>query len=123
MSVGQHLRRLRETAGLSRAELARRATVPAGAVRNWEGDRGFPDLPAGRRLAAALGVPAERFAEGVDDPAAEPALEIPHRRQKGRRRERTGKSSPGRGGGTGWAWLARPRKSPAFNGLVSRRAG
>jgi DNA-binding transcriptional regulator YiaG len=37
MSFGQHLRALREAADLSRAELARRAVVPASTLRNWEG--------------------------------------------------------------------------------------
>ena len=73
MSFGQHLRSLREGAGLSRAELARRAGVPASTLRNWEGDWGMPGIPAGLRLAAALGVPVERFAEGVEDPAEEEA--------------------------------------------------
>jgi transcriptional regulator with XRE-family HTH domain len=69
MSFGTHLRALRESAGLSRAELARQAGVPLSTLRNWEGDRGFPGLPALRRLAEALGLPVERFAQGVDDPA------------------------------------------------------
>jgi HTH-type transcriptional regulator, cell division transcriptional repressor len=69
MSFGLHLRGLREAAGLSRAELARKAGVPISTLRNWEGDRGFPGLPAALRLAEALGVPVERFAEGVEDPA------------------------------------------------------
>jgi transcriptional regulator with XRE-family HTH domain len=55
--TGEHLRGLREAAGLSRAELARKASVPASTLRNWEGDRGMPGLPAALRLAAALGVP------------------------------------------------------------------
>jgi transcriptional regulator with XRE-family HTH domain len=87
MSFGQHLRRLREGAGLSRAELARQAGVPASTLRNWESGRGFPALPAALRLAEALGVPVERFAEGVEDPAEEePAApaEESHRRQKGK---------------------------------------
>lgn len=71
MSFGEHLRALREAAGLSRAELAREADVPAGTLRHWEGDRGFPGLPALLRLAQALGVPVERFAEGVEDPNEE----------------------------------------------------
>ncbi len=71
MSFGEHLRRLREAAGLSRAELARRAGVPLSTLRNWEWDRGFPTMPAAQRLAEALGVPVERFAAGVDDPAEE----------------------------------------------------
>jgi hypothetical protein len=33
--------------------------------------RGFPGVPALLRLAEALGVMAERLAEGVDDPADE----------------------------------------------------
>jgi transcriptional regulator with XRE-family HTH domain len=86
MSFGQHWRTLRAEAGLSRAELARRAGVPASTLRHWEGDRGFPG-PAFLRLAAALGVPPERLAEGVDDPAAEEAeadQEEPRPPRKGR---------------------------------------
>lgn len=67
MSFGQHLRALREGAGLSRAELARKADVPASTLRGWESGRGMPGLPALLRLAQALGVPLERFAEGVED--------------------------------------------------------
>jgi transcriptional regulator with XRE-family HTH domain len=71
MSFGRHLRALREQAALSRAELARRVGVPASTLRNWEADRGMPGLPVSLRLAEALGVPVERFAEGVEDPAGE----------------------------------------------------
>ena len=45
--------------------------MPASTLRGWENDRGFPGLPAALRLAEALGVPVERFAEGVEDPAEE----------------------------------------------------
>jgi putative transcriptional regulator len=64
MSFGQHLRTLRAEAGLTRAELARRTSVPASTLRGWEGDRGFPSAPAFLRLAEALRVPPERLAEG-----------------------------------------------------------
>jgi transcriptional regulator with XRE-family HTH domain len=86
VSFGQHLRALREGAGLSRAELARRAGVPVSTLRNWECGRGFPDLPALLRLAGALGVPVERFAEGVEDPAEDEPTGPPvkPRRQKGK---------------------------------------
>jgi transcriptional regulator with XRE-family HTH domain len=85
MSFGEHLRRLRQSAGLSRSELARRARVPASTLRGWEGDRGFPGLPAALRLASALPVPVERFAEGVEDPAEDEPTppEKPRRRRKG----------------------------------------
>ena len=71
MSFGSHLRALREGASFSRAGLARRAGVPVSTLRNWEADRGMPGLPACLRLAEVLGVPVERFAEGVEDPAGE----------------------------------------------------
>jgi hypothetical protein len=38
-------------------------------LRHWENGRGFLGVPAFLRLAEALGVPAERLAEGMDDPA------------------------------------------------------
>jgi transcriptional regulator with XRE-family HTH domain len=84
MSFGGHLRSLRAVAGLSRAELARRAGVPVSTLRNWENDRGFPGL-AFLRLAEALGVPVERLAEGVDDPAEEEAGHVEERHRKSRR--------------------------------------
>jgi transcriptional regulator with XRE-family HTH domain len=69
MSFGQHLRHLRDAAGLPRAELARRAAVPASTLRGWENDQGFPGVRPYLRLVAALGVTPERLAEGVEDPA------------------------------------------------------
>ena len=87
MSLGRHLRGLREADGLSRAELARQAGVPVSTLRNWEGDRGFPSLPALLRIAEVLGVPLERLAEGVDDPAEdepETPPESTHRPRKGK---------------------------------------
>jgi transcriptional regulator with XRE-family HTH domain len=59
--------------------------VPASTLRNWEADRGFPGLPALLRLSGALGVPVERFAEGVEDPTgdeARPARREPRRARK-----------------------------------------
>jgi putative transcriptional regulator len=82
MSFGGHLRALRGEAGLSRAELARRADVPVSTLRSWENGRGFPGAAAFFRLAEALGVPAKRLAEGMEDPEEdepEPALEKPGR--------------------------------------------
>ena len=55
----------------SRAGLARRARVAASTLRNWEADRGLPGLPVLLRLAEARGVPVERLAEGVEDPAGQ----------------------------------------------------
>jgi transcriptional regulator with XRE-family HTH domain len=79
------LRALREGAGLSRAALARKAGLPLSTLRGWEGDRGFPNLPALLRLAGALGVPVERLAEGVDDPAEDEGEPAPQRGRGTRR--------------------------------------
>jgi transcriptional regulator with XRE-family HTH domain len=62
---------LRQETAVPRAELARRIGVPISTLRHWENDRGFAGIPAFLRLAEALGVPAERLAEGVEDPAAD----------------------------------------------------
>jgi transcriptional regulator with XRE-family HTH domain len=77
---------LRQEAGLSRAELARRAGVPGSTLRHWEHDRGFPGVPAFLRLAEALGVPAERLAEGVEDPAEEQGEPVQEKRRQPRKR-------------------------------------
>lgn len=71
MSFGQHLRALREGAGLARAALARQTGVPVSTLRNWEADRGFPPVAAFLKLAGVLGVPVERLAEGVEDPGGD----------------------------------------------------
>ena len=42
MSFGEHIQALRLKAGLSRAELARRASVPMSTLRNGEANQGFP---------------------------------------------------------------------------------
>jgi transcriptional regulator with XRE-family HTH domain len=63
MNFGQHLRRLSEGAGLSRAELARRAAVPVSTLHNWEGSRALPGLPALLRLPGALGVTDDASAD------------------------------------------------------------
>jgi hypothetical protein len=48
----------------------------------------MPSMAALPRLAGALGVPVERFAEGVEDPPEEEATALPERA----RRPRNGKT-------------------------------
>jgi len=81
MSFGGRLRALRQE-----ATLARRAGTPARTLRHWESGRGFPTAPAFLRLAKALGVPAERFAEGVEDPAEGAAGDAEATLQRARKR-------------------------------------
>jgi transcriptional regulator with XRE-family HTH domain len=103
MSFGQHLRTLRAGAGLSRPELARRAGVPVGTLRNWEGGRGMPGLSARLRLPTALGVRVERFAEGVEDPEEVEAetVEPPQRNSTEQSALRSG-SNTARNNTRGW---------------------
>jgi transcriptional regulator with XRE-family HTH domain len=86
MSRARHLQGLRGKAVVSRAELARRAGVPVSTLRHWESDRGFPGAPAFLRLAEALGVPAERLGEGVEDPAEEEAAAAEAKLRRTRKR-------------------------------------
>jgi transcriptional regulator with XRE-family HTH domain len=80
MSFGGHLRALRDEACLSRAELARRAGVPASTLRDWENGQASPGLAAGLRLAGVLSVPVERLADGVEDPAEDEPDPKPRRK-------------------------------------------
>jgi DNA-binding XRE family transcriptional regulator len=60
-TMGQRLQRLRREAGLTQAELARRAGVPLKSVLNWEQDRRQPRLDAVVDLARYLNVSLEEL--------------------------------------------------------------
>jgi transcriptional regulator with XRE-family HTH domain len=67
--MGERLKRLREAASLSQSQLATRASVPVGSLRNWEYGRREPLLSAASRLARALGVSIDALLPpGADDP-------------------------------------------------------
>jgi transcriptional regulator with XRE-family HTH domain len=55
------LRKLRETSGLSQRQLAQRAGLSVGAVRQYEHDRREPSYTALCRLAGGLGVSLSAF--------------------------------------------------------------
>lgn len=60
--MGERLQRLRLAANLSQAELAKRAKVPIGTLRNWEQDRRVPRLDTAALVARALGVTIDELA-------------------------------------------------------------
>jgi transcriptional regulator with XRE-family HTH domain len=64
------LKSLRERAGLSQAELARRLGINQPSLSRWESGQGEPGLSIIRPLAAALGVDIETL---VNLPAPAPA--------------------------------------------------
>jgi transcriptional regulator with XRE-family HTH domain len=62
---GERLRELREKAGMTQEGLARAANMPVGNVRNYEQGVREPLWAGLFRLAAALGVSCEAFADCV----------------------------------------------------------
>jgi transcriptional regulator with XRE-family HTH domain len=66
-TMGQRLKDLRAQAGLTQEALAARSGLPVGTIRNWEQGQRIPGALALYRLAQALGLPMERFVEGVEE--------------------------------------------------------
>jgi transcriptional regulator with XRE-family HTH domain len=81
-SLGQRLQRLRQEAGLTQAELARRSGQSLPNLRNWEQDYRTPGLWAALQLARVLGVALEDLAV-----CAEPVASVPRERNKRPRAE------------------------------------
>jgi transcriptional regulator with XRE-family HTH domain len=68
VSFARALQDLREAAGWSQVELARRSGTPINSLRNWEQGRVLPRIDAATRLARALGVSLDLLA--VEDAGA-----------------------------------------------------
>ncbi|MBA4188256.1 MAG: hypothetical protein C0467_09650 [Planctomycetaceae bacterium] len=60
-TLGQRLARLRSATGVTQEQLAEKAGVAMGSVRNWEQDHRRPRADAALRLARALGVTVEEL--------------------------------------------------------------
>jgi len=63
---GRRVKRLRQAANLSQAELAEQAGVPIGTLRNWEQGRRVPLLDNAAQIAKALGVGLDYLTEGTN---------------------------------------------------------
>jgi transcriptional regulator with XRE-family HTH domain len=61
-TMGQRFKRLREAAGLTQAELARRTGIPMGTIRNWEQELRIPRFDHAIRAADALGISLDELA-------------------------------------------------------------
>ncbi len=71
--LGPRLRSLRQRAGLSQRELARRARVSNGAISTIEAEKVSPSVSALRQILSALGLSmGEFFAH--DEPGGEPVM-------------------------------------------------
>jgi len=80
--MGERLQRLRQAKGLSQADLAARARVPVGTLRNWEQGRRVPRLDAAAAVARALGISLDVLAGGLAA-AVEPARRARRKHSKG----------------------------------------
>ena len=71
MTFGEKLKQLREQAGLTQAALAKASGRGLGAIRDYEQGNRSPSLIAAFKIAAALGVSVEFFAECVEEDESE----------------------------------------------------
>ena len=62
--IGREIRKLRERAGMTQAELAARLGVSDKAVSKWETGRGYPDITLVEPIAAELGVSTAELLAG-----------------------------------------------------------
>jgi transcriptional regulator with XRE-family HTH domain len=65
MPLAQYIQKLKEQAGLSQSELARKAGVPVRSVQNWEQGHRLPRAQALLPLADALGVPVDKLIKSM----------------------------------------------------------
>lgn len=79
MELGDRIRELRQKAGLSQDELAKKVYVARQTVSNWENDKTLPDMESLKLLTAALGTTA-------DDLLGTGKRELNHRSQEERHR-------------------------------------
>jgi transcriptional regulator with XRE-family HTH domain len=88
MTFAEMLRELRDAAGLSEAKLAVATGMPVGTIHNYALGRRAPSFSAVVRIAKALGVTCEAFAECEDiagDGADEEKPAKPAKTKKGKK--------------------------------------
>jgi transcriptional regulator with XRE-family HTH domain len=71
-SMGQRFQRLREEARMTQAELADRAGIPVGTLRNWEQGIRVPRFDHAIQVAQALGVSLDVLAGLEEAPTEAP---------------------------------------------------
>jgi transcriptional regulator with XRE-family HTH domain len=82
MTFAKKLQELRERAELSQSGLAQASGIPVWTVRGYEQGRREPSWDVLFKLAAALGVTCDAFADCVDTPAGKPKARGPASRPK-----------------------------------------
>jgi transcriptional regulator with XRE-family HTH domain len=66
VTFAERLKEVRARAGFSQSHLESKSGVPAGTIRNYEQGIRKPSLSAGIKLAKALGISADVFADCED---------------------------------------------------------
>jgi transcriptional regulator with XRE-family HTH domain len=77
-TFASRLRELRKRAGLTQLQLAEASGVPLGSIRNYEQGQREPYWDVAFRLAAAMGVSAEAFADCVNPAPLAPGKPNPN---------------------------------------------
>ncbi len=88
MAFGTVLRRLRESAGMTQADLAQKTGLSLRTIQSWEQGRRSPVSPDFFKVVAALGVDCTAFADPKVKP---PAPTVP--KPRGRPRKDAGEPS------------------------------
>ena len=83
--MGSRLKRLREGAGMSQSQLARRIDIPLPTLKNFEQDRTIPRLDVANLIAAAIGCTLDELAGPATLPKVEPVQ--PNKRGRPRKGE------------------------------------
>lgn len=66
LTFGEKMRELRDRVGFTEAQLAEQSGVPLGSIHHYGRDSRQPNFGAVVRIAKALGVTCEAFAECVE---------------------------------------------------------
>ena len=68
MKYGEYLKLLLEERGMTQAELAERSGIGKSTIGEWiKGRTKEPTFSKSKRIADALGVPLQQFADSIDD--------------------------------------------------------
>lgn len=68
MKYGEYLKQLLDERGMTQSELAERSGIGKSTIGEWiKGRTNEPTFSKSKRIADALGVPLQQFADNVDD--------------------------------------------------------
>ena len=66
MTLGQKIKSLRESRGLSKTDLSKRVDCPNRNIHHWEHDRHQPNIYHTKKLAEVFNMTVDELLEGVE---------------------------------------------------------